>query len=152
MVELNNLRVLNDYLNQTIDVLLRSQRVGATWPGLSHSPYATVPFGTQTGIGIDPTFTAGLSHSPYTQGFGSVFPSAFPYNPLAAGGLPGVQPVLDPFTAQRGLNHTSIGLTPWSSAPWSPFAEIARQQQLTQAIVARQSVLEAMCRSAGIPV
>ena len=153
MVELNNLRVLNDYINQTIDVLLRAQRFGGAVPGLSHSPYATTtaPFGTPVtglGIGIDPTL-AGLSHSPYSHAtaYASPFAAAFA-SPFAATPFASTYPVVDPFVAQRGLSHTS-SVGAWQ--PWSPAFEMARQQQqLAQAIAARQSILEAMWRTGGV--
>lgn len=142
-IEINNLRVLNDYLNQTIDVLLRAQRLGVPTAGLSHSPYGASPyaasiFGTSMvpGLGIDPTLQ-GLSHSPFAGGvpFGGAVPTPFGAIPTA-----GAYPtVVDPFSAQRGLAHTPFahqaGMT-----PWSPLAEIARQQQLVQALAARQQV------------
>jgi hypothetical protein len=160
MFEINNLRVLNDYLNQTIDVLLRTQRFGATsfTPGISHSPYGIGmnnigALGTIGNGAIDPTYyTAGISHSPYTSTFGGVSPfttGAFgaTVNPAVAG----YANVVDPFLAQRGLGHSPLSnLGAWQ--PWSPVVEMARQQHLTQALAARQSVLEAVCRAAGIPV
>ena len=164
-MDVNSLRVLNDYLNQTIDALLRGQQrspIGtvaspvafantAAWPGagLSHSPYANAGvFGL---TGIDPT--AGITHSPYNaygafgyapNGFGSPLTAGFG----AAGATP-ANPFIDPFGVQRGLTHTPYA-SPWGVSPLA--LEMARQQQLTQAIAARQSVLEAMCRSVGIPV
>ena len=161
-MDVNSLRVLNDYLNQTIDALLRGQQrpIGAVAPvgfanaawtgaGLSHSPY------TNTGVfgltGIDPT---GISHSPYNaygqfgyapNGFGSPLTAGFAGGP----GATGQNPFIDPFGVQRGLTHTPYA-SQWGVSPLA--LEMARQQQLTQAIAARQSVLEAMCRSVGIPV
>ena len=161
MYELNNLRVLNDYLNQTIDALLRAQRFGAVGAGISHSPYAASHspyaaaaslFGSPVGvagIGVDPTL-AGLSHSAaaYASPFASAYGSAFAPH-VNATPFSSTFPVVDPFIAQRGLNHSSV-VGGWQ--PWSPIAEMARQQQLTQAIAARQSILEAIWRTAGIPV
>ena len=158
MYELNNLRVLNDYLNQTIDALLRAQRLGAV-AGLSHTPFAqnsifgTTPFAGSP-LGVDPT-VAGLSHTPFGQG---VFPTPFGTpvgqfgSAINATPFGSVYPVVDPFVAQRGLSHSPVAgwQQPWQQ--WSTIAEMARQQQLTQAIAARQSILEAMVRSAGIPV
>ena len=168
-MDVNSLRVLNDYLNQTIDALLRGQQRGVIGTvaspigvvpspvafanaasGLSHSPYATTnPFGL---TGVDLT---GISHSP----FNAYSPFAYGANtfasPLAAafGGVPthatANNPFIDPFGVQRGLTHTPYA-SPWGVSPLA--LEMARQQQLTQAIAARQSVLEAMCRSVGIPV
>jgi hypothetical protein len=164
MIEINNLRVLNDYLNQTIEVLSRGSRFG----GLSHSPYASSPFHpTGFGPGIGATYGspmgvesvlaanfanaigAGLSHSGVgtPTSFGSPFGTPFGYSPF---NTPSYPVAIDPFVAQRGLGHTSFGATPWQ--PWSPMAEMARREQLAQAMAARQSVLEAMVRATGIPV
>ena len=66
-VEINSLRVLNDYLNQTIEALVRTQRAGVVAPlnmtGITHSPFATTtPFGVpQTTL---PSYL--LAHTPYT--------------------------------------------------------------------------------------
>jgi len=151
MFEINNLRILNDYLNQTIDVLVRTQRLavhgGIAAAGLSHSPYAnTSAFGAVpalAGLGMDPTY-GGLSHSPYAaiaQTYGTPFgvPTAgVPFNAFAQQTYP---TVVDPFIAQRGLSHTPFA-TPWLGG----VNEIARQQQFAQAALARQNVLEAMAR------
>lgn len=125
-MDINNLRVLNDYLNQTIEVLSRQQAIG----GLTHSPFA---------MGMNPLAqqifgqVPGLSHSPYTPftqsyntGFNQPFTTPFATSPWA----------------QTGLSHSSSfgAVNPW------------QRDQLTQAIVARTQVLEAMCRSLGIPV
>jgi hypothetical protein len=145
-IEINNLRVLNDYLNQTIDVLLRTQRIGATpvSAGLSHSPYATpsffgTPFAGGAGIGIDPTLSS-LSHSPY--GVGSPF-----FSPLSA--TASYPPFVDPFSAQRGLSHSPVVSSLWQSFT-SPVAELARQQQLAHAIAARQQAEAMMARAWGV--
>jgi hypothetical protein len=119
-VEINNLRILNDYLNQTIEAMVRAQRVGLTpfAQGLSHSPFAGVGlFGAQTpftaGFGVDPVFGAGLS--PFAGG-AAITP------PYAAA-------MIDPLFAQRGLSHTTTGqMGAWGA--WNPIAELARQQQL----------------------
>ena len=159
MHELYNLRVLNDYINQTIDVLLRAQRLGGQVPGITHSPYAAhasvfgAPVGFGVGVGVDPTL-AGLSHSPYaapfTNPFGAPFtaPMTTPF-PGTIGASPFAQGVIDPLLS-RGLSHSPFAANAWQ--PWSPITEIVRQQQLAQAIAARQSVIEAMYRTAGIPV
>jgi hypothetical protein len=168
-MDVNSLRVLNDYLNQTIDALLRGQQrsvigtvaspIGAVaapvafnGTGLSHSPYAAASAFGLTGIDQ----LTGITHSPFNAyspfGYGAT-PFA---SPLAAvfGGVPthatANNPFIDPFGVQRGLTHTPYGASHWGVSPLA--LEMARQQQLTQAIAARQSVLEAMCRSVGIPV
>ena len=153
MYEINNLRVLNDYLNQTIDVLVRAQRFGQVpfAGGLSHSPYAAGSiFGSPVlnNLGVDPT---GLSHSQYAAAqYAATTPFTSPFAPNGVAPFAQAVPVvLDPFSAQRGLAHSTIGANLWHS--W-PIAEIARQSQLTQALAARQQVLETMCRSVGIPV
>ncbi len=130
-MDINNLRVLNDYLNQTIDMLSRQQAIG----GLTHSPFAMGinPLASQSVFGQVP----GLSHSPYTPfatPFATPFTQPFGISPWAQTG------VVDPYVAQRGLSHSPFAVNPW------------QQQQLTQAIAARAQVLEAMCRSLGIPV
>lgn len=161
-IEISNLRVLNDYLNQTIDALLRVQRTGVV-PGLSHAPYNAYakPFwGTQFmspisqfgALGVDPS-AIGLSHSSYygwpgaavsaTQPMTATLPQTF-----NIAGAPVVSS--DPFLAQRGLSHTSaFGVF---QQPNLSALEITRQQQLNQALIARQNVLEAICRSVGLPV
>ena len=153
MFEINNLRVLNDYLNQTIEVLLRAQRFGtaaAFTPGLSHSPYVTGSiFGAIPAAAIDPTY-AGLSHSPYAAQ-NALF--GVPVN-AASFATAGYPTVVDAFGAQRGLTHTSaLAANALAANAWTwPVAEIARQSQITQAIAARQTALEAMCRAAGLTV
>jgi hypothetical protein len=151
MIEINNLRVLNDYLNQTIEVLLRAQRFGTAsfTPGLSHTPYvASSIFGTVPAA-IDATY-AGLAHTPYAAAANSaLFGVPVTATPFAASAYP---TVVDAFNAQRGLSHTTA-LAAAAANGWSwQAAEIARQSQITQAIAARQTALEAMCRAAGLPV
>jgi hypothetical protein len=154
--ENTNLRILNDCLTQTIEVLARAQRLGlaAYGPqGLTHTGFGpTGVFGVPTpqGIGVDPRgidYTGvGLSHTPYG------FPYAYPGQAFGFGGQPAFPAFVDPFVAQRGLSHTGIptGITgtlpgqTWTG--WSPLAvEIQRQREL-QALLARQQY-EAMCRS-----
>ncbi|MDI3282364.1 hypothetical protein [Polyangium sp. 15x6] len=148
--EINNLRILNDYLAQTCEVLARTQRISLNrdfnreMAGLSHTPFGATPFGFGVPVqGMDPRtvdYTGGLGHSPY---------GVYPYNyamqsvptwtgPQHVGGLP---TSIDPFYAQRsGLSHTTA--TPWTG--WNPFtAEIVRQRE-----IARQQY-EAWCRSCG---
>jgi hypothetical protein len=147
-MDVNSLRILNDYLNQTIDAVTRGSF------GLSHSP-----FGAASVFGVPGLEAAGLSHTPYTawgspgtawgapgyaQSFGTQWQGAAPW-------LGASQPFMDPLfgVPRNGLTHS-----PYPGGwPLSPIAlEMVRQQQLTQAIVARQAVLEAACRSVGIPV
>jgi hypothetical protein len=146
--EINNLRILNDYLTQTIEVLARAQRIGLeSRMGFSHSNFGQSPFGMPVqGMGVDPRGVDynynGLSHSPY-----GVYPYAWGNgNPQGWQGQEGgrLPTFVDPFLAQRGLSHTQ---GQWSG--WSPYAaaEIARQREL-QSIYARQQY-EAMWRPFG---
>lgn len=121
MIELNNLRLLNDYLNQTIEVLVRTQRAG--------NGYGHVPFGTDVIPSLFSPTTFGSGYTPF-GGYGN-FPTT-----------------IDPFSVQRGM-HTQGVFGGWQQ-PWSPISEVARQAQIAQALAARQSVLETMCRVAGI--
>ena len=91
----NSLRVLNDYLNQTIEALVRTQRAGVVAPlnmtGITHSPFAmTTPFGIpQTTL---PSYL--LAHTPYTPyntNTGVFATTPFVADPTA----------IDPFIAQR---------------------------------------------------
>ena len=148
--EINNLRILNDYLAQTIEVLARTQRIGLNrdMTGLSHSQFGQSPFGVPV-QGMDPRtmdYTGGLGHSPY---------SAYPYpygmqSPAWTGQqqVAGLPTNIDPFYAQRsGLSHTPV--TPWTQTGtpwtgWNPYtAEIVRQREF-----ARQQY-EAMWRPFG---
>ena len=150
MIEMNNLRVLNDYLNQTIDALSRGPRMSAppTQP-FGYSPFAATPFAaTPPAVGADVVW----GQSPW--GFTGTFPHA-PYatpSPFTPGYTPGYT-AIDPFYAQRGFAQGTYGSwqQPWSQ-PWSPTVEATRHVQMTHALAARQQVLEAMCRAAGIPV
>lgn len=131
MIEINNLRILNDYLNQTIDVLIRSQRVGLSGYGVSPTSFASTPWSmspvTPSHYGIDSMY------SPFASAVGSS-PSVYAQ-------------AVDPFLSQRGLPHS-----PFSSVvPWSPLSEAARQTQLAHAIAVKQSVADAMFRATGIP-
>jgi len=150
MIEMNNLRVLNDYLTQTLEVLGRGQRLGAggQTPGFGYSP-----FGGQTPFGGQIPATAGAINTdtvygPGSWGFGG---SMYPSTPFAAQhpftGVPmygqGYGPT-DSFHAQRSFGG-------WQQ-PWGQMSEVSRQAQFTQALAAKQSVLEAMCRACGIPV
>lgn len=132
MIELNNLRLLNDYLNQTIEVLVRGQRAG--------TGYGHVPFGLGTDFIpslFSPTSTFSGGYSPF--GYGNVQTGVYGAFPTA----------IDPFCVQRGLGHAPNVFSGWQQ-PWSPIPEVSRQAQIAQALAARQSVLETMCRVAGI--
>jgi hypothetical protein len=168
MIEMNNLRVLNDYLNQTIDVLTRQPRLGQTGPaGFGFSPFGTTPFAPMptTGIGTDTVFGSWFGTPGFPQA-GSWFGTpGLPQTPFGTPTPFTGQPMfgaIDPFFAQRSF--TPMGYSPFGPAsfaptgfgpalqPWSAMSEVTRQAQLNQALVARQSVLEAMCRACGIPV
>ena len=171
VIEMNNLRVLNDYLNQTIDVLVRGPRLGNGHSHLGYSPFvpaATAPMGTDVVYGPHPYAFAGspmfgpIAQSPYTQ------PYTQPYPTQSFFGSPAMAFGADPFFAQRQLASTSFGAwqpwgqtmwgqspwnqSPWGQIPWTPTPDATRQAQFTQALAAKQSVLEALCRCAGIPV
>ena len=146
-IEINNLRVLNDYLNQTIELLSRSTRNNYPLAGLSHSPFASSVFGASPfsggipGVGVgatmDPTL-AGLSHTssvnPFTVG-------ASPLNGQFAS-------VLDPFGVTRGLSHTSNAF----NTQFNPVWDMLRQQQVQQAIYAQQLQTIATLRAMGVHV
>src|SRR5262245_54681440 len=69
---INNLRVLNDYLSQTVDAILQVQRlsVAPLVNGLTHTPF----FGqTPFGVGVDP-FTQGLGFGANTIPFAGTTP------------------------------------------------------------------------------
>jgi hypothetical protein len=183
MIEMNNLRVLNDYLNQTIDALARQPRVGQ--PGLGFSPFSPVA-GTPAALGTDTVY------GPWYAAMGHTSFGAFPGFPAYAAGLGGVDPLLAQRTfGQPGLGQPTygqsfvgqptygqpafgqpafgpstfapIGYGPstfaplgygqagYGAQPWSPIAEAQRQAHVNQALAAKTSVLEAMCRAAGIP-
>lgn len=158
VMEMNNLRVLHDYLNQTIDVLTRGQRMsapfgyspfGTSFPtpggntdvvwgqspwGYSGSPmFSQASFGPTTPFPTFPTFPTG--YSPFGTFGGTFSPWQQPWQQWS-GWPQGFQP-----TWPQGFQPT-----------WSPATEAARQAQVNQALAARQQVLEAMCRIAGIPV
>ena len=143
------MRNWNEHFEPSIDTAARDRRVdafGTALPfwrplfGLSHSQYpVTTVFGAPVmrGLAIEPT---GLVHSPYNP-IGHVgYPT--PY----ATALPGIS---SPYYA---TSAPYAGPSPWGVPGWSSAElalELVRQQQLTHAIAARQSVLEAMCRTAG---
>ena len=158
-MDVTSLRSINDFVRPTIDAFVRTPvtafgalsplTIGAGWTtsGLTHTPWNTMGiFGQPVVGGVTLADRVGLTHSPYAyqQALGGYPQAGYPgaYSPVHAyGGI-------DPFGIQRnGLSHSPFGV------PVSPLAlELARQQYLTQAIAARQSVLEAMCRSWGIGV
>jgi hypothetical protein len=142
--EINNLRILNDYLTQTCELLARAQRINQTGTmGLSHSTFGPNVFGVPV-QGMDPRAVdfnnIGLSHSPY--GVPYTYGQSLPVWPGAeVGRLP---TFVDPFATQRGLSHT-----PWTG--WSPYAaaEIARQREM-QSIIARLQYEAACLRPFGV--
>jgi hypothetical protein len=148
-IEMNNLRVLHDYLNQTIDVLVRGQRLGQSGQaaGLPFPSFGGAPIGTGVDVVYGPSVAGwqgapvfgGVSHTPYQA------TNPFTGMPIYGAGY------VDPFASPRGIGVTGGGFSPWQQ-PWSPLAEATRQATVTQALVAKQSVLEAMCRICGIPV
>jgi hypothetical protein len=163
MIEMNNLRVLNDYLNQTLDVLVRGQRFGnghtGSLGGLGFSPFMG-PIAAPGGIGTD------VVYGPGSYGFGlsptfagsPAFGGGFSH-PAFAGQSPfGTLPMVGAFGGWRESPWTAGqipwtgGQTPWTGGQTWPGTESARQAQVTQALAAKQTVLEAMCRVAGIPV
>lgn len=130
-IEMNNIRLLNDYLNQTIDAVCRQPRFAQTSLGsLGFSPFAAGP--TTPSMGTDTVY------GPWATS---------PFYPQSAtfGGLP-FSGGVDPFLAQRGIG---VG---WQQPSWSPVHEMTRQAHMTQALVAKQAMLDAMCRACGITV
>lgn len=130
--EITSLRILNDYLTQCIDALTRAHRIGLNSTGLGHTSYGQGVFGVQ-GVPVDPRGvdynTVGLNHSHY-----GVYPYGFGGGQWATGPMGMLPTFVDPFQAQRGLNHTS---GPWAGQQWtglSPYAaaEIARRDFLAR--------------------
>jgi hypothetical protein len=149
VIEMNNLRVLNDYLTQTLDVLARGQRLaGGPAAGLGYStfggglPGAAFGPGTDAGYGVSPF---GFAGSPY---FGACSPYAA-INPFTGSSLLGAG-----CAPSFGTWQQPWGQTPWTAGQpsWTPTVEAARQAQMAQTLAAKHSVLEAMCRVAGLPV
>jgi hypothetical protein len=147
-VEINNLRILNDYLNQTIETMVRAQRggVGAfSANGLSHSPFGGVSqFGATpfaNGFGVDPWHS---TFNPYVGQHVSPF------------GVNGVPPIyasmIDPFLTQRTLGHglgngsLGIGMLGNPYTQWNPIAELARREDL----VRQQQQLQALAGYQGL--
>ncbi len=185
VIEMNNLRVLNDYLNQTLDVLARTPRNGfghtAGMGAVGYSPFGGPIPGAVGGIGTDTVYgpgayAYGFGNTPVFGGVGhSPFPATNPFTglPMMGAGYAGPgygtfgawqQPWgQTPWTASQtpwtagqtpwGGQTPWAGQTPWTAGqtPWG-YGDPARQAQVTQALAAKQSVLEAMCRMAGIPV
>lgn len=148
-LEINNLRCLNNYLCQTIDLL--SQKYGTVGQGLSHTPYYGAPWTPYPYMGSnvfppgsEASWTGGgISHSPVSvpqTPFGMpttpVYPPTYPYYVDWFNGMP-----------RTGLSHTPSPVMPgWQPQPWPNYAiEQVRQQQLAQAMAARQG-FEAFCR------
>lgn len=141
--EINNLRILNDYLTQTIEVLARAQRVGLNRDmGLTHTTFGPNIFGLPVhAMGVDPRGVdfgnVGLAHTPYGVNPYACGPTLAPCGPTLSP-WPGADvsrfpTFVDPFLAQRGLSHTT---GQWTG--WNPYAaEYARQREL-QSILARQ--------------
>ena len=150
MIEMNNLRVLNDYLNQTLEVLTRSPRAAHTTP-VGYSPFTPFPGGISAGT--DSVWNQG----PWSFSGAPIFgtPAQPQIAPSPFNGLPGGGAAYDPFYAQRGFAQSHYGNFGWSQPwgqSWSPAYEVQRQAQVNQTLAAKQSVLEALCRAAGIPV
>jgi hypothetical protein len=155
VIEMNNLRVLHDYLNQTLDVLVRGQRFGASHtPGLGYSPFAAPIAGAPAAIGTDVIYGP-FGATPYFNGI-SPFAATNPFSGLPlhnAGYGPAAYSPFGNWSAQSWPQSPWAPSTPWTAGQTSwPVAEAARQAQVTQTLVAKQSVLEQMCRMAGIPV
>jgi hypothetical protein len=174
MIEMNNLRVLNDYLNQTLDVLVRQPRVGqSATPAFGFSPFAPLPTPAGT-MGTDTVYGPWHPSMPQHASFG---PGSLPTFPVYGAGYGSV----DPFVAQRTFGQgiygqpfapygQPIGFGPSTFGPstfgwqpqgwqsqgwqpsWSPISEAQRQAHVNHTLAAKQSVLEAMCRAMGIPV
>ncbi len=176
VIEMNNLRVLNDYLNQTIDVLVRSPRAGnGHTPGFGQSFAGSIPGGGSQGMGTDVVY--GPTQSPFapfggspfggSQMFGGVSPFAptHPFTGAPLGQIGAGYGTVDPYLAQRGAfggwqqawpqawqQGWQGWQQPWGQGAWTgPMSEATRQAQITQALAAKQSVFEAMCRMCGIP-
>jgi hypothetical protein len=160
VIEMNNLRVLNDYLNQTLDVLVRGPRFG-NGHGVGFSPFmSSIP---TPGIGTDTVWGPGM------YGFGGASPQMFGHAPFGAVNPFTGMPLAGSFGAwgQQPWGQ-SWGQPPWGQPSWGqpswtagqmawtpgtwPVTEAARQAQVTQTLAAKQSVLEAICRACGIPV
>lgn len=166
--EINNLRVLNDYLNQTIDALARAPRAAAPYgfPGAFNgaSAFSAMPGGVSAdGVhgGGQPWQFSGVAGpfghlSPMVNG---QYAFGVPGQLGAAPSWPAYAMGFDPSLAQRGFGGPQQG----GFAPqhygfggpqqigWTPL-ETARQMQISQAMAAKQLVLEAMCRAVGVSI
>jgi len=145
-VEINSLRLLNDYLNQTIDLLVQGQRATAGAVGyphtLNHSPF-------NAGIG---SMLSGFAPAIGAPSYAASAPFASPFAGVPVNSL--YPTAIDPFG--RGLAHTPFAAnawqqspwqqSPWQQSPWSAAAEVARHQ--LGAILARQQI-EALQRGYG---
>lgn len=143
-IEMNNIRLLNDYLNQTIDAVCRQPRFAqASLGGVGFSPFTTSTgtpsMGTDTVYG---PWAGGSSFFPQSMGFGGMGTTGLPFTGTSFGG--GV----DPFLAQRAQAAQAFG---WQQS-WSPVHEMTRQAHMSQALAAKQAMLESMCRACGIAV
>ena len=132
-VEINSLRLLNDYLNQTIDLLVQGQRATAGAVGypqaLNHSPF-------HAGIG---SMLSGFAPGIGAPSYAASAPFASPFAGVPVTSL--YPTAVDPFG--RGLAHTPFAVnawqqSAWQQSPWSAAAEVARQQ--LSAILARQQI------------
>jgi hypothetical protein len=167
VIEMNNLRVLHDYLNQTLDLLVRGPRLGNGHAApLGYSPFSgTIP-ATAPGIGTDVVYGPGLYGFGSSPLFGGISPFAatnpFTGMPMTGASYTSNYGAFGAYPQAWGQAPWGATQTPWTSwgaqGPWTagqaawPHAEAARQAQVNQALAAKQSVLEAMCRVAGIPV
>jgi hypothetical protein len=180
MNEMNNLRVLNDYINQTLDVLVRQPRLGQ--PGYAgFSPFSPIPgapstFGTDTVYGpwqATSTYSPFGAQNPFTglPLYGAAFGPVDPFLAQRGFGTPGYTPTFGtPSFGTPSFGTPSFGPSfgpsfapsfgpsfaptfgAWPQQPWSPMVEATRQAHINQALAAKQQVLEAMCRACGIPV
>jgi hypothetical protein len=121
-VAINNLRILNDYVSQTIEALMLASRVGLGQfgvSGLSHTPFTAIsPFGASA-FGMGPTAVSphlGAALRPFGV-TGSIAPS--------------FGSVIDPFLVQRGLSHTGFGTglgtgfgAAWGTPSWMPVTQL----------------------------
>ncbi len=156
VIEMNNLRVLHDVLNQTLDVLVRGQRLGAGHAaGLGYPPFAAPIAGAPGAIGTDVVY----GPTPYAFGGSPLFNQISPFAatspftglPLINGGYGATS--YSPFGSWQPQAAWAGTQSPWTAGQSSwPVVEAARQAQVTQTLAAKQQVLEAMCRWAGIPV
>src|SRR5262249_5407431 len=127
---------------------------------------APIPAGTDVVWGQGPWGFSGtpFSGSPFLPG--SPMYGGLPFTPGASWGALPPGPV-DPFYAQRAFPQAAWpswqpplagpsyqGYQGYQGYPQSfaPIADLQRQALVSQALAAKHSVLEAICRAAGIPV